>query len=82
MTEKNRIAYICDGKDHCCQEPGCFMWEEYAADTDMICRHTINPEHAVNGVCEDPENHPERFVCYVDGHLIRKYYERLPDEEV
>lgn len=84
MIKKNRIAYICDGKDRCCQEPGCFMWEEYAASTDLICRHTMNPEHAVNEICGDPENHPERFARYWEQEWEDdpKYYERLPGEEV
>lgn len=25
------------------------------------CHYTTHPEYALNGPCEDPENHPERF---------------------
>lgn len=46
------IVYLCDrkaciinGKDYCVKN----------------CMHTCRGDHAINGLCEDPENHPERF---------------------
>ena len=41
------VFYICDGKacKNCSEE----------------CSHTSKVEHAVNGACENPQDHPERF---------------------
>ena len=52
------VAYICDGKD-CADQ----LWPSCKITGTKIdhCDHTTNPEHAKNGPCEDPENHPERF---------------------
>ena len=74
------IAYICDGHDDCAFEPGCFKREDLVSKSDWVCHHTTKPEHAVNDICEDPENHPERFVL-VNGEKL-DYYERLPGEEL
>lgn len=65
MEQKNRsdlkkpdIAYLCDGMDVCNNKVGCFRMMNPGISN---CHHTLNPEHAANGPCEDPENHPERF---------------------
>lgn len=75
------VAYICDGYDHCTLEPGCFMRFDPITPTDVICRHTCNPDHAMYTLCDNPGEHPERFSMYRDGNVI-KYYERLPSEEL
>lgn len=79
-----KIAYICDGYDKCSMAPGCFMRFEPIGKTDMLCRHTLNPKHAVNPICEDPENHSERFEQIPDEKEESgfKYFERLAVEEV
>lgn len=77
---KSVIAYIYDGYADCSLEPGCFMREDPLASTDWVCRHTLDPEHAKNELCEDPENYPERFVL---GNGVEiDYYEKLPGEEL
>lgn len=78
---ENKIAYICDGHDKCSMEPGCFLREDPVTWSDSICYHTLNPNHAVNGICKDPKNHPERFTCFPEFEQI-KYYERRPEEEL
>lgn len=75
-----KIAYICDGYDKCSLEPGCFLREDPLSITDHCCHHTLDPKHAVNDICNDPENHPERFVKFSDSKTI-KYYELMPGEE-
>ena len=80
--DKNeKVAYICDGNDDCSLEPNCFLRDDYVTATDSICHHTTHPKHAKNELCEDPENHPERFTFVPGGKKI-KYYERLPWEEI
>ena len=84
MTDTNqelpRIAYICDGYDKCSMEPGCFLREDPYGQGDMVCRRTTDPNHSATPLCEDPENHPERFIFCPEGERI-KYYERYGDED-
>ena len=47
----SNIFYICDRKKPCSFSP------KYGKD----CKHTTNPEHALNGISEDPE-HDKRFI--------------------
>lgn len=58
------VAYICDGK--ACEDQ---LWPSCKIPRTEIdhCDHTTNPEHAKNGPCEDPENHPERFKELQNG---------------
>lgn len=76
-----KIAYICDGKAKCSLEPCCFARFEPVTLSDVVCRHTLEEEHAVNGICSDPENHPERFTAFPEFEQIN-FYERLPKEEL
>lgn len=71
-----KVAYYCDGLSKCCDSVGCFRLMHPGMD---YCRHTFDPEHAVYGACEDPENHPERFheidlsdeeTCYWEGEVF------------
>lgn len=78
---ENKIAYICDGHAKCSMEPGCFIREDPITWSDSICYHTLDPNHAVNGICYDPENHPERFTGFPEFEQL-KYYERRPKEEL
>lgn len=64
----SEVVYICDGKacDHK-ELPSCKCnWLYRGIDT---CHHTTNPAHAKYGICEDPENHPERFKQLEDGEF-------------
>lgn len=46
------IVYLCDRK-------ACIINDkDYCVKN---CMHTSRGDHAINGLCEDPENHPERF---------------------
>ena len=70
-----KIAYICDGLDHCSDKIGCYRCGKPGMDT---CRHTFNPAHAKNGAVENPEDYPERFhilrpndeLCYWEGDVF------------
>ena len=69
------VLYLCNGK--ACQSVN------RSCQGDGMCRHTSNPEYAVNGYCARPDLAEDRFdrvvkfgvgghtfVCYVevDGH--------------
>ena len=57
------VVYICKGTGmRCYLCPGCVYREDSVAETGYICSHTLNQECAKYGKCEDPENHPERFI--------------------
>lgn len=58
------------------------MREDLISKTDILCRHTLNSKHAVNPLCEDPENYPERFEQIPDEKEESgfKYFERLAEE--
>lgn len=62
----SKVVYICDGK-------ACDRKEFPSCRSDYpgldMCSHTTNPAHAKFGICEDPENHPERFEQLEDGEF-------------
>lgn len=47
------VLYLCDHNACRSQNRSCL--------TDGLCRHTSNPDHAVNGYCEHPNLEPDRF---------------------
>ena len=58
MTKPD-IIYICKGTGmDCYLHPYCIFREDPVAATDDLCSHTLKPECAKYGSCEDPENHP------------------------
>ena len=62
MTKPD-IVYICKGEGaDCYLHPGCIYREDPIGAADWVCNHTFKPEFAKYGACEDPENHPERFI--------------------
>ena len=63
MTKPD-VIYICKGEAWmtCFLHPGCIYREDPVSSTDWVCNHTMDPECAKYGACEDPENHPERFI--------------------
>ena len=62
MTKPD-VIYICKGEGMTCfLHPGCVYREDPVSATDWVCNHTMKPECAKYGACEDPENHPERFT--------------------
>lgn len=64
-----RVAYLCDGQGCKREHKSCQVWPE---DSPCRCWHTIDPEHAVNGPCEYPEEHPERFAELEPGVFFEK----------
>ena len=78
---KHEVAYICDGYARCALEPGCYMRNDPVCPSDILCRHTTDPDHAKNGICKNPWKHPERFTSFPEFEKL-KYYERLPGEEL
>ena len=72
-----KIAYICDGlMPKCSDKVGCFRLAKTGMD---YCRHTFDPNHAKNGGCSDPQDHPERFheidlndqeSCWWEGEVL------------
>ena len=67
MGEKLKVAYLCDGLDKCSDCVMCYRRRVPGA----VCKNTFNPEHAIKGAVEHPENYPERF------HLLD-----VPEEEL
>lgn len=51
------IIYICDKKKDCAEGTGC----------GAHCNHTLDTAHALNGACDRPQEHPERFEEKFDG---------------
>jgi hypothetical protein len=48
------VLYLCD--HHACQS------KKYkSCEIDGMCRHTMKPEHAVNGYCARPDLEFDRF---------------------
>lgn len=60
----SKVVYICDGNacDH--KEFASCKGDYPGID---VCCHTTDSAHAKYGVCEDPENHPDRFKQLEDG---------------
>ena len=77
---KPDVVYICKGKGMPCYlHPYCVHREDPIAETDEICSHTVAPEYAKYGKCEDPENHPERFI-FPESCKPSYYWEVEPNE--
>ena len=65
MGKMMSVLYLCDGD-------GCrYMCHRKLYD----CEHTTDPQHAVNGVCEQPELCPARFLKREDKFSVL-YIER------
>ena len=67
------VLYLCDCRMPCATEVGCYKNDSAVG----FCKHTTKPEHAMNGICEDPQNHPERFEPIRDKRtgVIVDYFE-------
>lgn len=68
------VLYICDCRKPCGMGLGCHQ----SSSAVGYCKHTKEPDHALYGVCEDPQNHPERFEAIRDkksGEVI-DYFEK------
>lgn len=63
----NGTLYLCDGK--ACESQFKWCGEEY-------CHHTMFEDHAKNGPCKDPENHPERFERIEDSNGDVTFWEK------
>ena len=67
-----KIAYICDGLASCSDKVGCYRLAKPGMD---FCNHTFDPKHAKYGVCEHPEDYPERFHEVFGDEENIKYWE-------
>jgi len=56
-----RVLYLCDGNKSCGINNS-FCAGKKANKEGESCAYTSDPSHAINGECDDPENHPERFM--------------------
>lgn len=71
------VVYLCDRK-------ACIInGTDYCVDNCML---THKADHAINGFCEDPDNHPERFEKIESrvGPIYKEkedYTNDEPDEE-
>ena len=63
-----RVAYLCDGQVENCRKTGCALVPEPGPWSE--CRRTTDPKHAINGPCEDPWNHPERFEPFGNNRYV------------
>ena len=72
-----RVAYICDGLvPECSDKLGCFRCGKEGMN---YCKHTFQPEHALNGACEDPWNYPQRFIDLSKSTGENEYWEGVFD---
>lgn len=67
-----QIVYVCDKKKKCANTLGCGSPEKN--NQGIYCNHTLDPNHAKNGVCDNPEE-SDRFIKHED------YYEEKLQEE-
>lgn len=76
------IAYLCDGVvPECSGKPWCYKCALPMPDSHIICKHTTNSSHAINGPCENPEAEvPQRFKRFVVGEYEIRYFEE-PEED-
>lgn len=80
----NSIAYNCNGLDPACSgKVGCFKCLLPPLDEAIVCHHTLKPEYALNGSCDDPETGVEngRFIRYLDGNMNHYYFEVFPTKK-
>ncbi len=67
------VFYICNQAD-----PNCVSRAKYGQCLE--CKHTTKPNFAKNGVCNDPEKHPERFEPetfeIANGRSVTYYWEK------
>ncbi len=53
-----RVFYFCDGKCFCGSSPNCAMTHP-DSDSNDVCFHTLQSDHAINGTLEqNPEDRP------------------------
>ena len=52
-----KTFYLCDGLRSCLGSAGC----AYRKEDPGPCMHTTDPDHALNGKCEQPGKFPGRF---------------------
>jgi hypothetical protein len=71
--KKPDILYLCDRKQKCSSSYYCKTLE---------CMHTTDPNHALNGPCENPEK-SDRFDRWPDGSYVEDFldeYKKLKED--
>lgn len=78
----NDIAYLCDGLDpKCSGKIGCFKCSIGRCNSDGICYHTLNPEHAVYGKTLFPGVWKGiRFKAFPYAREVIYYFEEWDEE--
>lgn len=78
---KPAVAYICDGfMPKCSGKLGCYRYLGPTFDPELVCTHTLDISHAVNGPCDDPESEvPARFKRYVCENGEIRYFEEVEE---
>jgi hypothetical protein len=62
MTKPD-VVYICKGEGmDCYLHPYCIYRNDPIGPFDDICDHTLKPEFAKYGACDNPSAYPERFI--------------------
>lgn len=73
-----KVLYFCDGNG--CRGRSC---GGKPTENTGGCQRTTRPEHAINGMCNAPEQEPERFVEIKPGIYAEKVPGNLhPDNKV
>lgn len=71
----NKVFYLCNGKNpNCNYLEGCYVYSGPLMAT-YCCQHTTNIQYAKNILCQDPQNHPERFEFDKNGDYFEKKME-------
>lgn len=77
---QNTTMYLCKGNKPICFVAGC-------AINGGDCKHTTDPQYAINGECTDPQNHPERFepekipIGGSNGRTVIYFWEKEKETE-
>ena len=71
-----KVLYVCDGKKACNRSAFCYYNNH---ETDCSCFLTTTLRSAKNGPCNNPEEHPERFVKEVINGATIYYTEKLQE---
>ena len=59
--------YLCDGGRKCNKSLSCLLNPSAFMG---VCQHTTDENHALNGICDHPEEYPGRFEEIKSGNRI------------
>ena len=67
------VLYLCDGEGCRSKNKSC----KGKPETSEFCMHTTDPDHAVNGPCEYPEQYPDRFHEFRPGLFVEVSFHKF-----